>query len=320
MAQDSELTRGKSPDEKTVTGKAKEAGTAKPIDEAAAIGPDGFGWLVEQHKLLQGLVTECEQVDGALATRQLLPRVTEAWDRHAAVHGLLHDALRGTELARSPLFAQLAIQIDLVSMLLAGTQRNLQGVMRQAGLQVAGQLIGQIIEREQKRGGLLAKAKAAGVDARDLGEQIDAFLVDAEEAHRAGSDHRRRDRGRPDRDEMDWNEADRQAVDRYLPDRYGRDRFGRDDRVDRDDPRRYLSDRGRSDHASPYDIRGYDTRRYEDDRRYGHERWSGGWYGDPDRHPDPTQRGWRSDRDDDDRYGPRERGRGWEFGPRSGRR
>jgi hypothetical protein len=192
---------------------------------------------------------------------------------------------------------------------------------------VAARLIGEIIEREEKpRSGLLAKAKAAGVDPAALGRDLGACLTapsardgarmprlrhltaiqeenmprnsnmpDRDEYGRFVSDDDRGGRGRSSGRDSDDRERDSRGRFMSDDDRGGRSRSSR---RDDDDDRRYSS-RGRDDDRSYSRASRYD----DDDRGYSRDRGQGGWFGDPQGHAEAARRGWDNRRDDDDDYG-----------------
>ncbi|WP_323717949.1 hypothetical protein [Paracoccus aminovorans] len=281
--QDEPADAGQPEDETVVTGTAAAAGTGQ--DKTGTEG-DGFAQLREHHKALRALLGECANIADGDAAENLLPRLAEAWSRHAEAHGLVHDASVQAGLQEFPLLAEIAIDTDLVSFLLGRADRHLDGPLELAALRVAARLIGDIIEREEKpRNGLFAKAKAAGVEPAALGRRIRACMT-------APSD--RDGDARPQLRHLMANQEEIMPRNSNMPERDERGRFVSDD----DDSGRGGRGSGRYDDDRDRDSRGRFTSSRDDDRgsrsRY-----------DDDRDRDSRGR-FTSDRDDD-RYASRGR-------------
>lgn len=158
------------------------AGLAQPTAETASTKAhelesqgDGFADLSEHHKSLRALLGECAKVSSIEEAENLLPRLADTWAQNAERHGVLYDAAAAAGLQEFPLLTETAIDTDLVTFLLGWEERVLDGPLELASLRVAARLIGEIIEREEKpRGGLFAKAKAAGVDPVALSRRLRA--------------------------------------------------------------------------------------------------------------------------------------------------
>ena len=291
-------------------------------DDDGDIANDGFAQLRAHHGTLRALLGEASKVTDGEEAEELLDRLSSAWARHAAAHELLYESATDAGLREFPALNETAIDGDLVSFLLrAGEQ--LYGPMALAALRVAARLIGEIIEREEKpRSGLLAKAKAAGVDPAALGRDLGSYLTAP--SRRGGirsprlrhltaiqEDNMPRNSNMPERDEYgrfvsdddrggrgrssgrDSDDRERDSRGRFMSDRdddRGRSRGGRDD------------DRGYSRSSRSYDDdRRSSSRRYDDDdRSYSRDRGQGGWFGDSEGHAEAARRGWDHRRDDDD--------------------
>ena len=285
---------------------------------------DGFGQLRAHHQKLRALLGEASGLTDEDGADDLLDRLSDAWARHAEAHGVLYDCATDAGLQEFPALTETAIDGDLVSFLLRSSWA-LDGPLALAALRVAARLIGEIIEREEKpRSGLLAKAKAAGVDPVALGRDLGTCL--SAPSRRGGEltprvrhltaiqeDIMPRNSNTPDRDEYGRfvsdddrggrgrssgrydNDRDRDSRGRFMSDddRGGRSRSSsRDD----DDDRRYS--RGRDDDRS---YSRSSRRDDDDDRSYSRDRGQGGWFGDAQGHAEAARRGWDHRRDDDDR-------------------
>ncbi|RQP07408.1 MAG: hypothetical protein D1H97_02630, partial [Paracoccus sp. BP8] len=292
-------------------------------DQADGRG-DGFAALRGHHKALRALLGECAGVADAEKAEAVLPRLAEAWARHAGAHRLLYDAAAEAGLQEFPLLTENAVEADLVSFLLGRAGRDLDGPLALAGLRVAARMIGGIVEREEKpRSGLLAKAKAAGVEPAALGRRIRACMTALSGQDGAATPQPRhltanqedimpRNSNMPERDERGRFVSDDDDRHGSRGRGSGRGASGRDDDRERDSRGRFVSDDDDRRYAS--------SRRYDDDRRsasrgrdddYGRDRGQGGWFGDPEGHAEAARRGWDHRRDDDDdRYGSRGRGSG----------
>ncbi len=289
-------------------------------DDDGDIANDGFAQLRAHHGTLRALLGEASKVTDGEEAEELLDRLSSAWARHAAAHELLYESATDAGLREFPALNETAIDGDLVSFLLrAGEQ--LYGPMALAALRVAARLIGEIIEREEKpRSGLLAKAKAAGVDPAALGRDLGSYLTAP--SRRGGmrsprlrhltaiqEDNMPRNSNMPERDEYGRFVSD--------DDRGGRGRSsGRDsDDRERDSRGRFMSDddrggRGRSSGRDSYDRERDSRGRFmSDDDRGGRSR-SSSRYDDDDRRYSSRGR----DDDDDDRGYSRDRGQGGWFG------
>ena len=280
-------------------------------DQADGRG-DGFAALRGHHKALRALLGECAGVADAEKAEAVLPRLAEAWARHAGAHRLLYDAAAEAGLQEFPLLTENAVEADLVSFLLGRAGRDLDGPLALAGLRVAARMIGGIVEREEKpRSGLLAKAKAAGVEPAALGRRIRACMTALSGQDGAATPQPRhltanqedimpRNSNMPERDERGRFVSDDDDRHGSRGRGSGRGASGRDDDRERDSRGRFVSDDDRR-YAS--------SRRYDDDRRsasrgrdddYGRDRGQGGWFGDPEGHAEAARRGWDHRRDDDD--------------------
>lgn len=279
---------------------------------------DGFAQLREHHRTLRALLGECANITDADDAEGVLPRLSDAWAKQAEAYRVLYDASTQAGLQEFPLLTEIAVETDLVSFLLGRARRDLEGPLELAGLRVAVRLIGEIMEREEKpRSGLLAKAKAAGVDSAALGRRIRACMT-------ALSD--RDGEMRPQLRHLTANQEDIMPRNSNMPERDDRGRFvsdddnggrggsggrgsSRSDDRDRDSRGRFMSDRdddryssrGRSSRRDDDDRRSYSSRgRDDDDRGYSRDRGQGGWFGDPEGHSEASRRGWDHRRDDDD--------------------
>jgi len=349
MARDTEPSRKHAGDQPSQgqqqTGPA-QAGDADAGQPGRA-GSDGFALLRKHHGSLRALLGECADITDGGQAEELLPRLADAWARHSQAHGQLYDAAVQAGLQEFPLLTETAIETDLVSFLLGRAGRDLEGPLELAGLRVAARLIGEIIEREEKpRSGLLAKAKAAGVEPAALGRRVGACMTRPSDGdgdtmprlrHLTANqeDIMPRNANMPERDERgrfvsddDYggrgrgssrydDDRERDSRGRFMSDRdddrrYGRDRdgdYGRHSRRE-DDDRRYARDRDDYARASRrYDDDRRYSRRDDDDRGYSRDRGQGGWFGDPEGHSEAARQGWDHRRDDDDRYSSRGRSR-----------
>lgn len=268
---------------------------------------DGFAMLRRDHEELRSLLEDCRKAGEGDAAR-MLERLAAQWARHSAAHRALHDCAEDAGLSEFAPLAEAAIETDLISFLLRCPAHDLPRAMQLGALRVADRMITAAIEREEKpRAGLLAKVKAAGVEADDLAEEIEDCLDDLPggrgvrpELHhlKAGDeDHRfggRSGRGMRDRDDDRQRRTGRGQDDpwrgRRDEDRFSRGRMSGGWRGEDEDHWRD-SGAGRW-REEPRGQRDMDTRREdwrEDDRSFrrgGHpqddDRWSGGWSGERD--------------------------------------
>lgn len=305
-------------------------------EDAGDVDNDGFAQLRAHHGILRALLGEASKLTDGDEAEDLLDRLSSVWACHAAAHALLYETASEAGLEEFPALNETAIDGDLVSFLLHAGE-HLTGPMALAAARVASRLIGEIIEREEKpRSGLLAKAKAAGVDpaalGRDLGSSLtepsrrggmtkprlrhltaiqeenmprNSNMPDRDEYGRFVSDDDRGGRGRSSGRDSDYRERDSRGRFMSDDDRDGRGRSsGRDsDDRDRDSHGRFMSGddrggRGRSSSRYDDDDRRYSSRGRDDDRSYS--------------------RSSRRDDYDDDRSYSRDRGQGGWFGDSEG--
>ena len=280
-------------------------------------GDDGFALLREHHKTLRALLGEAAEVSDAATAEDVLPKLATAWADHARAHGWLYDAGIEAGLQEFPLLTDLAVETDLVSFLLGRAGQDLDEALQPAALRVSTRMIREIIEREEKpRSGLLAKAKAAGVEPAALGRRIGA---------RTKTPSRADGETRPQLRHLTANQEDIMPRNSNMPERDDRGRFvsdddyggrggsggrGRDDDDrDRDSRGRFTSDRD----DDRYSSRGRSSRRDDDDRdrdsrgRFtsdrDDDRYSSRGRSSRDDDRDRDSRGrFTSDRDDDRRY------------------
>ncbi|SEH68081.1 hypothetical protein [Paracoccus alkenifer] len=285
---------------------------------------DGFGQLRAHHQKLRALLGEASGLTDEDGADELLDRLSDAWARHAEAHAVLYDCATDAGLQEFPALTETAIDGDLVSFLLRSSWA-LDGPLALAALRVAARLIGEIIEREEKpRSGLLAKAKAAGVDPVALGRDLGACLTAP--SRRGGEltprvrhltaiqeDIMPRNSNMPDRDEYGRfvsdddrggrgrssgrydNDRERDSRGRFVSDDDHRGGRSRSSSRDDDDDRRYS--RGRDDDRS---YSRSSRRDDDDDRGYSRDRGQGGWFGDSRGHSEAARLGWEHRRDDDD--------------------
>ena len=318
-------------------GKTPQDGDRPDDDTGDTQQQDGFAQLRAHHQGLRALLGEVQALTDAAGAGDLLGRLSAEWAAHARAHGRLYEAATEAGLQDFAPLTETAIDTDLTSYLLRAA-RDLEGPLALAALRVAARLIGAIIEREEKpRSGLLAKARAAGVDPAALGGAIGAMPTppsgqDGETLPRlrhltvTQEDTMPRNSNMPERDEYGRfvsdddragrgrgsaraDDRDRDSRGRFVSDddRGGRGRMSRRDDDDygrgrssgryEDDDRRY----GRSSRHDDDDRR---SGRYDDDRGYSRDRGQGGWFGDSEGHSEAAQLGWQHRRDeDDDDYG-----------------
>ena len=274
----------------------------------------GFAQLGAHHKALRALLGECAGIGDAEKAGDLPARLSQAWASHADAHGALYDAAVEAGLQEFPLLNDIAVETDLVSFLLHRVPRDLDGPLELVGLRVASRLIQNIIEREEKpRDGLLAKARAAGVDPDALGRRIRACTSSPPDQGGENRPHMRHlTANQEDMMPRHSSMPERDEYGRFVSDDDHRGGGGRsrryDDDRERDSRGRFTSDRdddryGSRGRSSGYDDdRRYSSRRYDDDddRGYSRGRGQGGWFGDPEGHSEASRRGWDHRRDDDD--------------------
>lgn len=327
---------GQQAEDKTTDQKKSGSDTAK----------DGFEQLRQHHRKLRALTAEAAAITDSGSAPDLNRRLAQAWMAHADAHDALYEAAIGSGLAEFALLNDVAIETDLVSILLDRVNRSpLEGQLEMAAARVAGRMIGQIIEREEEpRSGLLAKAQAAGVDPAALSGRIGASNGPASGRDEGSTPQTRhltahqeeqmaRNTNMPDRDgrgrfvsddhdgggrgSYGGRGASRYDDDRDNRDRDSRGRFtsdhdqGRGRSSDRDDDRRYGQGRD-DDRGGAYSRQS----RHDDDRRSyssgrdddDRDRGQGGWFGDSQGHAEAARRGWDNRRDDDDNRGYSSRG------------
>lgn len=272
---------------------------------------DAFVLLGDDHTALRQKLEALDEGD-ASALRDL----SEGWAFHSeAEEEILAPAAREAGLEEA-ILAETGIERDLVTLLFLDLRQagetgrsEREDAEFKAKATVLKKHLSRIMDAEETpRSGLLARAKAAGLDAAALGEKIISRRQDTGGGRPLRLRHLSLNFGRYGRNQED-NPMQRQ----YERERDDQGRFVSDD--DRD----Y---RGRSSYRGrdrDDDDRRYSSRDRDDDRGRGH----GGWYGDPEGHSEASRRGWDDrrggsyDRDDDRRYSARSRDDDdWRYGSR----
>lgn len=283
---------------------------------------DAITALKNDHRKVEALFQSYQQSSGRTDKQKLARQICQELIVHTKLEEeIFYRACRENGV-EDDMLDEAQVEHDgakiLINELLSG---NPQDEYYDAKVKVLSEEIKHHVNEEEKRDGIFAKAKSAGLDLEEVGQKLAARKAELlEEIEQNGLE-----RPRP-------RSFKQRGTENTMPqgqyrDRDERGRFMSDD----DDDRRYSSrgsmgrerdERGRFMSDDDDDRRSYSSRsgggrsRYEDDdgRRYAGsrsegarrsgDRGQGGWFGDPQGHSEASRRGWdHSDHEGSGWYG-----------------
>ncbi len=245
---------------------------------------DAIALLKDDHRLVEQLFANYEKEDDRQKKARIARQICAALIVHTIIEeDIFYPACR-EKIDDESIMDEAQVEHDgaklLIKELLAGSPDD---AFYDAKVKVLSEEIKHHVREEEKRDGIFAKAKEAGLDLNALGQKLLARKqqLEAEPNRLPPPTPKSFTTLTPSRMKTEEMQMPRQE----MPERDERGRFMSDD-----DDRRYQS-RSRS--------------RYEDNDDDRRGRSQGGWFGDSEGHSQAARRGWGESAEDDRRYSSR---------------
>jgi hypothetical protein len=307
------------------TGKSDEAAGKNGSAQVRMAGADAVQLLKNDHREVEKLFAEHEKAGTRTRRKAIIEQIILALKIHAELEeSIFYPAVRQKADAEDKL-DEAQVEHDTVKILIADLESGANSEFRDAKIKVLSEYVKHHVEEEEASGGILEQGRKAGLDLRELGQQMaarkeelqaDPSQINAEpvsidmdagmgRAQPAGQRGRRDSKGEgssfPDR-----SGRERDGEGRFMSERRGDDERRPMGRMRGEDMQR-SSRSGEGREGSYQRGRSYD----DDDRRgrggRGDDEGRGGWFGEDRGHSEAARRGWenrdderRSRSDDDD--------------------
>jgi hypothetical protein len=310
------------------TGKSDEAAGKNGSAQVKMAGADAVQLLKNDHREVEKLFAEHEKAGTRTRRKAIIEQIILALKIHAELEeSIFYPAVRQKADAEDKL-DEAQVEHDTVKILIADLESGANSEFRDAKIKVLSEYVKHHVEEEEASGGILEQGRKAGLDLRELGQQMaarkeelqaDPSQINAEPVSIDMDAGMGRTQGRA-QSAGQRGRRDSNGEGSSFPDRSGRERDGEG---------RFMSERRGDDERRPMGrMRGEDMQRssrsgeghegsyqrgrsYDDDDRRGRggrgdDEGRGGWFGDDRGHSEAARRG-RGGRGDDE-------GRGGWFG------
>ena len=320
---------------------AKQSGSAKA---ASADSSDAMEMLKADHRAVEQLFAKYEASEDENEKQTLSKQICNELIIHATIEEEVFYPACRREIDDDDLMDEAEVEHDVAKVLIGELMSAaVEDEHYDAKMKVLSESIKHHVNEEEKKSdSIFAQAKKSGLDASELGKQMNEMKTRLKARAEASglrppqtrTFDRQKERFSSNREDFSMRQRmpERDDQGRFMSDddddRGGRSRSsrGRSDYDDDDDrDRRSTYGRGSSRSSRDYDDdrRGSSYRR--SDRDYSDDRGQGGWFGDFEGHSEAARRGWenredeRSSRGRDDRgYSSRRRGSSYDNDNRSG--
>jgi hemerythrin superfamily protein len=266
--------KSKSP---AMSNKGNESSSAAGSAQPAAASQDAVTMLTQDHRKVEQLFAQYEQQSSSEEKAQTAKEIAKELTIHTLLEEQIFYPACRDDSVDSELLNEAQVEHDgaklLINELMSYDSRD---EYIDAKVTVLSEYIRHhVAEEEKPQEGIFAKAKSAGVDLKELGQQLQTRKSELLQKAQAGA------LPSPPTRSFDL-ESNLTTQERDMERRYERDR---------DEEGRFTSERGSRGYS------GY-SRDQDDDYERGSSRGrgQGGWFGDSEGHSEASERGWEGRR------------------------